>query len=143
MRPTTARLHKGRGAIERILSAVALIYCCISQAQYLYNPNNPDELNWQGIRYFGSAKDEKGALLPGVTVSIGTQQANYLFVTDQLGRFRGNLPIQAVASSVTAACSKAGFTQMRLSKRPSPAGPKPSVQVDCVLAPARAALLPK
>jgi hypothetical protein len=143
MQPTTAQIHKDRTAIARAVSASAVLYCCLSQAQYTYGPGNPDELDLPGIRYFGSAKDEKGALLPGVTVSISTQQTDYILVTDELGRFRVSLPIQAVAGTVTAKCSKVGFTQVRLTKRPSPAGPKPSVQLDCVLVLARADSLPK
>ena len=96
-----------------------------------------------GIRYFGAAKDENGALLPDVTITLSTQQADYILITDQLGRYHVKLPVQAVAGTVAAKCSKAGFTQVRVSKRTGPTGPKPTVQVDCVLAPAKASSLPK
>ena len=136
-------LQKSNEIARALAASALLLYCCLSQAQYTYAPGNPDEVDTPGIRYFGAAKDENGALLPGVTVTLSTQQADYVLITDQLGRYHVRLPVQAVASTVTAKCSKAGFTQARVSKRTGPTGPKPTVQLDCVLAPAKASSLPK
>lgn len=102
-----------------------------AHAQYTYSPAAADEL--PGIRYFGSAKDEKGALLPDVSVEIDMQNISYLFVTDEQGRYRVNLPLDMRPENVTLKCFKAGFQLVRVNKRPGPAGPKLTVQADCVL----------
>jgi len=100
-------------------------------AQYVYNPAAADE--GPGIRYFGSAKDNKGALLAGVSVQLTSQQLSFLLVTDAEGRFRVNLPLDMSAEVVTPKCFKKGFELVQVSKRPGPVGPKLTVQVDCVL----------
>lgn len=116
---------------------VPLLIVAPAFAQYSYDPSNADEKG-PGIRYFGSAKDENGSLLAGVTVLIDSDESAYVFVTDDQGRFRGKVPLNMVAGKVTAECSKAGFEMVRVSKRPGPAAPKPTVQVDCVLRPVKA-----
>jgi len=100
-------------------------------AQYVYNPAAADEA--PGIRYFGSAKDDKGALLPGVSILLSTGQLSFLLVTDNEGRFRSNLPLDMLPGSVTPKCFKAGFQLVQMSKRLGPTGPKVTVQIDCVL----------
>jgi hypothetical protein len=111
---------------------VALIVISSAAAQYSYNPAAADEQQ-PGIRYFGSAKDDKGSLMAGVTVVLDTDQSSFVFITDEQGRFRGTLPLGTLPEKVAPKCSKAGFQFVRVSKRPAPAGPKPVVQVDCVL----------
>ena len=103
---------------------------CVS-AQYAYDPTNADE-QIPGIRYFGSAKDDKGSLLAGVTVQLSTAHVDFVTVTDEQGRFRTTLPLEMVSALVTPKCFKAGFQSVRVIKRPG-TGPKPTVQVDCVL----------
>jgi hypothetical protein len=103
----------------------------VAGAQYVYNPAAADE--GPGIRYFGSAKDDKGALLAGVSVQLTSQQLSFLLVTDAEGRFRVNLPLDMRAELVTPKCFKKGFELVQVNKRPGPVGPKLTVQVDCVL----------
>jgi hypothetical protein len=86
-----------------------------------------------GIRYFGSAKDDRGALLPGVSILISNEKLSFLLVTDEQGRFRANLPLDMRAETVTPKCFKVGYQLVQMSKRLGPAGPKVTVQVDCVL----------
>jgi hypothetical protein len=105
-----------------------------ARAQYTYNPANADEQE-VGIRYFGAAKDTNGALVPGATIMLSSDLSSYVFVTDEQGRFRGSLPLGAVANKVTPKCFKAGFQAVQVTKRPGPPGVKPTVQVDCVLRP--------
>jgi hypothetical protein len=100
-------------------------------AQYKYNPYAADEQ--PGIRYFGSAKDDKGALLPDVSVQITMENVDYLFVTDEQGRYRVNVPLAMRPENITLNCFKAGFQLVRISKRLGPTGPKLTVQADCVL----------
>jgi hypothetical protein len=100
-------------------------------AQYAYDPANADE-QIPGIRYFGSAKDDKGSLLEGVTVQLSTARVDFVTVTDEQGRFRTVLPLEMVSALVTPKCFKVGFQSVRMIKRPG-TGPKPTVQVDCVL----------
>ena len=109
----------------------------VAAAQYVYNPANADE--GPGIRYFGSAKDDKGALMPGVSVQLASPQLSFLLVTDAEGRFRINLPLDMRADTVTPKCFKAGFELVQINKRPGPSGPRLTVQVDCVLRASRAA----
>lgn len=106
---------------------------CLSSpafSQYSFIPSSDDE---PGIRYFGSVKDEKGTLLTGVSVLIESGPFSYLFVTDELGRFKGNLPVRTLPETVTVKCSKTGFTFVKMMKRLAPRGAKPAVQADCVL----------
>lgn len=117
-------------------AAVAQVVFSCAYAQYTYDPSNADEQG-PGIRYFGSAKDERGVLIPGVSVFIvigGT--SSFVFVTDDQGRFRGILPPALAGSApdtVSAKCSKAGYQFVRAIKRPGMGAPKPYLQVDCVL----------
>jgi hypothetical protein len=123
--------------VLRIAAAIGggLLAIAPVRAQYNYDPAAADE-QLPGIRYFGSAKDERGSLLPGVSILIDSPQAAFVFVTDDLGRFHGNLPLDLGADKVAPKCFKVGFELLRVNKRPGPQGPKPTVQVDCVLRPA-------
>src|ERR1700722_851375 len=77
-----------RNLLLVIGSAIAaLIFASSAWAQYSFNPDNADEKG-PGIKYFGSAKDDQGALLPGVTMVIAHA---YTMVTDDQGRYRGNI----------------------------------------------------
>jgi len=113
-------------------AVVAASAMSIASAQYSFNPSNSDE-QVPGIRYFGSAKDANGSLLPGVWFVFDTGSAMYAFVTDDLGRFRGQLPLATVPDKVSPKCRKAGFQVVHVTQRTGTLGPKPTVQVDCVL----------
>jgi hypothetical protein len=102
-------------------------------AQYSYNANNADEQG-PGIKYFGSVKTDRGALLKGAIVLI---QHEYAAVTDEQGRFRTNLPETLPGEKVDVSCSLPGYQTIRVSKRLGPHGPKKMVQVDCVMAVAK------
>jgi hypothetical protein len=110
----------------------ALALCSSAAAQYGYDPA-ANGRSAPGIHYFGSATDEGGSFLSGATIALETAQGRYVFVTDDVGRFRGNLPIGLVPEKVSPVCFKVGFQLVRITKRPGPAGPKATVQVDCVL----------
>jgi hypothetical protein len=107
----------------------------VAWAQYTYDPQADDEQmsGKAGIRYFGSAKDDRGSLLPDVTFQIGNADGTFIFVTDYQGRFHGMLPFAMPAEKVTAKCFRNGYQQLRVSVRPGPSGPRQTVQVDCVL----------
>ncbi len=134
------RTHFEEHAFQRKVYVWLATRCCITAsllwfsfapAQYVYNPAAADEA--PGIRYFGSAKDDKGALLSGVSISLEHEMLSFLFVTDDAGRFRQNVPLDMISDAVTVKCFKAGFQLIRINKRPGPNGPKQTVQVDCVL----------
>jgi hypothetical protein len=130
---TRSTCHR-RGAIvvASLCGFGALAVVPSASAQYTYNPANADE---QGntIRLFGSAKDDKGALLPGVTILLDATSLSYVAVTDEQGRFRVALPKETWApEKVAPSCFKQGFVLVRVTKRPG-TGPKPTMQVDCVL----------
>jgi hypothetical protein len=132
-----------RGAVPRsaiqsrgsIIAAWCLIATSITNpiafAQYLYNPASADEA--PGIKYFGSAKDAKGALMPDVSIQISSGHLTYVLVTDEQGRFRENVALDWVPEKVTIKCFKEGYQLVSLNKRPGPSAPKQTVQVDCVL----------
>ena len=87
-----------------------------------------------GVRFFGSAKDNKGSHIPDVTFLLDSKQTSYVFVTDAQGRFRGTLPLDTTVNTVTAKCWKAGLELVRITKRPGPkAAARSAVQVDCLL----------
>ena len=115
-------------------SAILLLAGSIAMAQYSFDMSDIGE--GDHIRYFGSAKDVNGKLVSGATILLAAAgYPSFVFVTDELGRFRGSLPLDAVADSVVATCSKSGFTFVRVTKRPGPEGVEPTVQVDCILDP--------
>lgn len=91
------------------------------------------------IRYFGSAKDDKGKQLGDVTVLLVRESSSYVFVTNAGGRFSGALPVSMRLSMVTPKCIKSGFQTVRIAKRTATVGKKSSAQVDCIMrrAPAR------
>ena len=126
-----------RHALQWFLkAAVAQVVISCAYAQYSYDPSNPDEQT-PGIRYFGSAKDERGVPITGVTVLIVIEgRSSFVFVTDDAGRFRGTLP-QTFADSapdkVSAKCQKPGYRFVKVNKRPGVGAPKPYMQLDCVL----------
>jgi hypothetical protein len=113
------------------LLAAYFVVASAASAQYVYNPANADE--GPGIRYFGSAKDDKGALLPGVSILISNEQLSFLLVTDDQGRFRANLPLGMRPEAVTPKCFKVGYQLVQMNRRLGPAGPKVTVQVDCIM----------
>ena len=100
-------------------------------AQYSFDPNNADEQT-PGIKYFGSAKDDRGALLTGVTVLV---EHEFEMVTDDTGRYRGNIPFGLSSTeNMIVGCSKPGYTETRMVKIPGPQNAvKQTVEVDCVL----------
>jgi hypothetical protein len=121
-----------RAALAQLIGSFALVLGATASAQYTYDPAADDE-RVPSIRYYGSAKDDKGSLLPGVSIEIDSPDSVYVFVTDEQGRFHANLPLGTVAEKVTAKCFRTGLQQVRVTKRPGPRGPRPTVQVDCVL----------
>jgi hypothetical protein len=101
-------------------------------AQYSFDPNNADEQG-PGTKFFGSVKDEKGALVPGATILISH---TFSLVTDDQGRFRGNIDAMYGAYTTAVGCSKPGYEFVRAVKRPGPSvgtNMKQTVQVDCFL----------
>ena len=108
----------------------ALIFVSPAWAQYSFNPNNADETG-PGIKYFGSAKDDQGALLAGVTMVIAHA---YTLVTDDQGRYRGNIDEMYTVENTPVGCSKPGYAFVRVDKRPGPTnGAKKTIQADCIL----------
>jgi hypothetical protein len=101
-------------------------------AQYEYDPSAADE-QAPGIRYFGTVKDDRGSLIPGAIVALDSDRFNLVFLTDELGRFHANLPLGTTPEKVTPGCSKPGYSLIRVTKRPGPAGVKPTVQIVCIL----------
>lgn len=105
-----------------------------ASSQYIYNPANADE--GPGVRFFGSAKDDHGALLPGVSILLQSGQLSVLVATNEQGRYRIDLPVDTPVDRVTAKCFKSGLQLVRMNRRAGPKGPKVVVQLDCVLRPA-------
>lgn len=124
------RRRVGRGVV--LLVAALCWSSPVALAQYTFDPANEDEQG-EHIRYFGAVKDEEGSLVKDATIVITHKSSSFVFVTDNLGRFRGQLPLDAVAGKVAVKCFKAGFEPVRVSKRAGSSGKKRSVQLDCVL----------
>jgi hypothetical protein len=112
---------------------VALALSAPAHAQYGFDPAAALARQGSAIQYVGSSKDDNGSFLSGVTVEISGHESAYVFVTDDEGRFRGDLPASLAAEKMTAKCSKRGFELVRVTMRPGPKSPRPTVQVDCVL----------
>ena len=119
-----------------ILAAAGLCglgFAAPASAQYAFDASSPDE---QGIKYFGSAKDPSGTIIPGATIVLAIDKASFIYFTDETGRYRGSVPLDTDLAKVATTCSKAGFKFVKFSKRPGPTNNnRPSVQLDCVLKP--------
>lgn len=126
------RLRQTRGATIALTCLItSSIANSIVSAQYVYDPAAADE--GPGIKYFGSAKDTNGALLPDVSIQILGNNSTFVSVTDSQGRFRENVTLDMVPDKVRLKCFKEGYQLVRLNKRIGPSAPKQTVQVDCVL----------
>jgi hypothetical protein len=107
-----------------------LAFVSSASAQYVFDPNNADEKSG-GIKYFGSAKDDQGALLSGVTILIGRE---LVLITDAQGRYRGSVDPMYSPDETMIGCSKPGYRFVRVIKRPGPAGAaRQTVEANCVL----------
>jgi hypothetical protein len=116
--------------IGALAMAPMLFLAIPARAQYSFDPNSADEQG-PGVKWFGSAKDDKGALLPGVAMLIDHE---FTLVTDAQGRYRGNIDSIYPVETTAVGCSKPGYSFVRVVKRPGPAGGvKQTVQADCIL----------
>ena len=116
-----------------VVAGLALVSS--AAAQYGFDPSGGDR-NARGIRYFGSVKDEGGSFLEGATIVLTGALGRWIFVTNEEGRFHGNLPTEMAPERTSPTCFKPGFMLVQLTKRPGAAGGRSAVQVDCVLRPA-------
>jgi hypothetical protein len=117
-----------------VCGLVAWLLAASASSQYAIDWEEEErEHREHGIRYFGAAKDEKGALIPNVTFLLESKNGNYVFVSNAEGRFRGYLPKNIPPGSVTPKCSKAGMEFVRATKRLGPKSAEQTVQVDCVM----------
>ena len=116
-----------------LLALLGVFTADSAAAQYTYDPSAADELDKPGNLYFGSARDERGAVVPDVLVILETTQTSFTLVTDEQGRFRARLPLTTLAVSVKASCSKPGYVVLRVTKRLGPKRENTPVQVDCLL----------
>jgi hypothetical protein len=139
---TTSEVHmnisrlqaRRRAGHSIVLGLSALVLASSTSAQYALDwEEEAHDGRERGIRYFGSAKDEKGVLIPNVTFLLESKDASFVFVSDAEGRFRGHLPKDIPPNSVTPKCSKPGLEFVRVSKRLGPRAAEATVQVDCVL----------
>ena len=118
-------LHAAAGSV-----LAGLAFVSPASAQYSFSPGNADELGG-GMKVFGSAKDDNGALLPDVTVKIANLSVQ---ITDVQGRYRAAIDSVLTAQALTVGCTKPGYQFLRVMKRPGPVGAaKPMVEADCVL----------
>lgn len=124
--------------VGRLAVACALLVSALpwtqpaAVAQYTSDPASEEEQG-EHVRYFGSVKDEDGAVVPDATLIIRYKTSSFVFVTDRMGRFRGHLPPDALPTKVAVNCFKADFALVRVTKRAGPSGPSRTVQVDCRL----------
>ena len=115
--------------------ALATVVLSPASAQEGYALESPldDHDETKSIRYFGTAKNDRGELLADVTVLLDMTNVSRIFVTDASGRFRAHLPLNTPMRAVTPSCAKEGYVMDSVKKRPGPRTGRASVQVDCVL----------
>jgi hypothetical protein len=112
------------------LAALALILATPAAAQYTFDPNAADEQG-PGIKFFGSAKDDKGVLIPGVSVFV---TKSFVLFTDKQGRYRGNVDLGADTAKAPIECTKPGYETVSVTKRPGPANmKKQTIEANCVM----------
>jgi hypothetical protein len=119
------------------IAAGASIAAAISNGAdaQIYLPDTKPDVDQTTNVYFGSTKDTDGRFLSGVTASIKVDNATYLMVTDDAGRFKIRVPKNFPASRLKFSCSRPGYVLVRATKRPPPGNAPSPVQADCVLAP--------
>ena len=119
------------GPLFAAVTAIAgLVLVSPASAQYIFDPRNADEQGG-GIKYFGSAKDDRGSLVPGATIQIA---GAFTLVTDDQGRYRGFVNEIYPGETTPIVCSKPGYQFVRVIKRPGPAGGvAQTFQADCIL----------
>jgi hypothetical protein len=121
---------------DRVAAIGLVLMTMLSQivwAQYEFDPSAAHEMDNPGPRIFGSVKNERGVLVEGATIVLDSDRFSLLLITDAVGRFQTNVPLGTDPAKVTATCSKPGFKMQRVTRRPGPAGVKPTLQLDCVL----------
>lgn len=124
-------VRRGSRWVTACMFVIACTATAISSAQYVYNPANADE--GPSVRFFGSAKDDNGALLSGVSILLQSGSLSVLIATNEQGRYRVDLPVDTQPDRVTAKCFRKGLETVRVNRRLAPKGPKVMVQLDCVL----------
>lgn len=121
---------------KQLTSAIWLLAClpAVGYAQ-LYGDYNPEDFqrDHPANVYFGSVKDEGGNYIQGVTVVLASARLDFVAVTDARGRFRMELPVDIAPEQVDAGCSRAGYTDARVIKRPPRRGALSPVEVNCIL----------
>lgn len=120
----------GRAIGAAVFLAVALA-AGAAQAQYSFNPANPDE---QGLatRYFGVVKDEAGKVVPDATIVINHA---FTFAADETGRYSGYVTTDETGKAALVGCAKPGYAFVRTNQRPGVTGKSKWVQADCFLRP--------
>jgi hypothetical protein len=127
------RIQAQRASVAVIVWTVLLgVVPAAFAGWYGWDPSVPRE-HRPGNIYFGSAKDEDGRYLPGVTVVLVTPQVDFVTVTDPTGRFRLEVPKEVNDTDVSPRCSKNGYAVGRVIKRPPRADATTPVELNCLL----------
>lgn len=138
---TPIRLCGGAASVCGSLVATVLILVWTAGAAHaqMYLPDPSIRADDTTNTYFGSTKDVDGRLLSDVTVAVTGDNATYVMVTDDAGRFKIRVPKTLPAARLKFSCSKPGYALVRVVRRSPPKGAASPVQADCVFAPKPAA----
>ncbi len=122
---------------RRQLLKVIAILACLPAAGFaqLYGDYNPEDFKQEHPAnvYFGSVKNEDGDYVEGATVVLASARLDFVAVTNALGRFRMELPVEIAPDQVDPGCSRNGYTGARVIKRPPRGDALSPVEVNCIL----------
>ena len=119
--------------MKKIL-ALLLLACLAPGARAGGMMGGADELDEnEGQPYFGFVKEVGGAPIKGAKVTVSVKNgATLVTQTDILGIYKiRNLDKSVKPESVTVSCSKDGYRQARVLRRPMPAGTLAAVETEC------------
>lgn len=110
---------------------------CARGQGYGLSPPDPSIENdpaRSGLVLFGSAKDQDGRYLSGVSVFVESGALSFVAFTNSLGRYRiQSIPPELQLRDLAITCSKPSYAQIKIEKRPAPIGAISPLEGNCFL----------
>ena len=112
-----------------------LAYLPVTAQAQLYGDYNPEDFlrDHPANVHFGFVKNDVGRYVEGATVILAAQQLDFVAVTDAMGRFRMELPVDIDPDQVEPACSHPDYTSARIITRPPRGGATSPSELNCFL----------
>lgn len=112
-----------------------LVYLPVAAQAQLYGDYNPEDFlrDHPANVHFGFVKDDEGRYVEGATIVLATDRLDFVAVTDALGRFRMELPVDIAPDQVEPACSHPDYGAARIVTRPPRGSATSPSELNCFL----------